>query len=118
MCAEQTTEISQQLTTNLESAWGSDYPSQETIDDVENGPILKFLYEVMTLFTEVNDVCRSSHPSMGDTDAVENKIKRFEEVRHLASKHSVWLMKLAFSVFTPTHNHHGAAAITSRDERW
>jgi hypothetical protein len=83
LCAEpeRSSEIYQQSTTSLESAWGSDYPECEIIDDIENGPILKFLYDVMTLYTEVNDASRSSHPSTADVDAVESKIRRLEEVR-------------------------------------
>jgi hypothetical protein len=83
LCAEpeQTSEIYQQSTTSLESAWGSDYPESEIIDDIENGPILQFLYEVMTLYTKVNDVFRSPLPLLADIDAAESKIRKLEEVR-------------------------------------
>lgn len=85
LCAkpEQIDEIYQQATTSLESAWGSDYPESEIIDDIENGPILRFLYEVMTLYTEVNNIYRSSFPLAADIDAVEGKIRRLGEVSRL-----------------------------------
>ncbi|OBT70780.1 hypothetical protein VF21_10265 [Pseudogymnoascus sp. 05NY08] len=80
LCAEpeQTNEIYQCSTTNLESAWGPDYPESEIVDDIENGPILKLLCEVMMLYTEVNEVCRSSI-LVGDSDRIEAKILKLEE---------------------------------------
>lgn len=118
LCAEpeRSGEIYQQSTTSLESAWGSDYPECEIIDDIENGPILKFLYDVMTLYTEVNDVSRSSHPSTVDADAIESKIRRLEEVRFI-DKLSGWsLIRLAFTIFTATHDHHYTVAISHHDQ--
>lgn len=84
LCAEpeQTNEIYQCSTTNLESAWGPDYPESEIVDDIENGPILKFLYEVMMLYTEVNEVCRSSI-LVGDSDTIEAKLMKLEEVSNI-----------------------------------
>ncbi|KFY26352.1 hypothetical protein V493_04139 [Pseudogymnoascus sp. VKM F-4281 (FW-2241)] len=75
---EQTREIYQHSTTILESAWGGEYPEHEILDDVENVPILQFLYEVMTIYTEVNEACRLPLlPS--DADRIEAKILKLKE---------------------------------------
>lgn len=81
LCAqpEQTYEIYQRSTTVLESAWGLDYPESEIVDDVENGTILKFLCEVMILYTKVNEACRSSSIAT-DSDRIEAEILKLEEV--------------------------------------
>lgn len=121
LCAdpEQTSEIYHHSTTNLESTWSSDYPEREIIDDVENAAILRFLYEVMTLYTEVNEVSRSSTRTIADVDAVEVKIRKLEEVS--SSSSSSWIYELmrfvAFTISISTHHYHNAATIAGDDKR-
>jgi hypothetical protein len=79
---EQTNEIYQCSTTILESFWGSDYPETEIIDDIENGPILKFFSEVMMLYTKVNEACQSSTLA-SDADRIEAKILKLEAVSNV-----------------------------------
>ena len=52
---EQTSELYQCSTTTLESFWGEDYPESEILDDIGNGSILKFLYDVMNMFADVTE---------------------------------------------------------------
>ena len=78
--SKQTDEIYQQSTTMLESTWGSEYPEREIVDDLENGPILKFLYDVMKLYTDVNNACQHADGAAAEVDKIEESIIKLEEV--------------------------------------
>jgi hypothetical protein len=77
---EQTSEIYQHSTTSLESSWGTEYPESEIVDDLENGPILKFLCDVMALYTDVNVACQLPQGAVTEAEKVEEKITRLEDV--------------------------------------
>ncbi len=81
-CAEsqRLREIYQHSGAELESMFGEEYPDREIVDDVQNSPIITFLYDVMGLYAEVNRVARSQPIPMADKLALEDKIDKFEAV--------------------------------------
>ncbi|OAA72335.1 hypothetical protein ISF_01408 [Cordyceps fumosorosea ARSEF 2679] len=75
---ERSREIYQYSCAELESVWGADYPEREILDDVENAPIISFLYEVITLYAEVNRAVSSPLDLPAAKSAVEEKIDKLE----------------------------------------
>lgn len=73
-------DVYQHSSAELECFWGKDYPEREIIDDIENAPIINFLYEVIALHAEVNKVALSQSRSAEDIAAVGSKIDRLEAV--------------------------------------
>ncbi|TQV90630.1 hypothetical protein IF1G_10782 [Cordyceps javanica] len=76
--SERAREVYQYSGAELESSWGEDYPEREILDDVENAPIITFLYDVMALYAEVNRVIDSLPSSAADKAVVEEKIEKLE----------------------------------------
>ncbi|KAJ6788753.1 hypothetical protein PWT90_08540 [Aphanocladium album] len=64
-------DVYQHSSAELECFWGEDYPEQQIIDDIENAPIINFLYEVIALYAEVNKVAVSPSRTALDIAAVE-----------------------------------------------
>ncbi|KAJ3495450.1 hypothetical protein NLG97_g3392 [Lecanicillium saksenae] len=71
-------DVYQHSSAELECYWGKDYPEQQIIDDVENAPIINFLYEVIALYAEVNKIAVSPSHSAQDIATVEMKIEKLE----------------------------------------
>lgn len=65
--------IYEQSATILESCWGQFYPDSEAIDDVENSTVLRFLFDVMCLLQDINQL---QNPSEGA--AIEQKLNALE----------------------------------------
>lgn len=82
MCDEpgRARDVYQHSSAELECFWGKDYPEREVIDDLENAPVIAFLYEVMSLYAEVNKVAVSTQPSDLEKAAIQRKIEKLEAV--------------------------------------
>lgn len=65
--------IYEQSATILESCWGKFYPDSEAIDDVENSTVLRFLFDVMCLLQDINQLQDASEGA-----AIEQKLNALE----------------------------------------
>lgn len=68
----------------LELQWGEEYPDTQVIDDMINSDVLEFLYAMMPLHQDINELCQ------GDTigtpemkSSVEQRLSALEKVRDI-----------------------------------
>ena len=71
-------EIYEQSTTSLEACWGPYYPDSEAVDDVENATVLRSLFELMSLFQNINQLCESF--TFDKNELIRKKVDALEEV--------------------------------------
>lgn len=65
--------IYEESATILESCWGQFYPDSEAIDDVENSTVLRFLFDVMCLLQDINQL-----QDVSEGAAIEQKLNALE----------------------------------------
>ena len=106
-------EIYEQSTTSLEACWGHYYPDSEAVDDVENATVLRSLFDVMSLFQNINQLyefftLEESERIRQDLDALEEVctfIQKAVKLRSLTSKETTCL--------DPAHQDQGELSISA-----
>lgn len=112
-------ELYQHSSAELECFWGADYPEQQIIDDIENAPIITFLYEVMALYAEVSKIASSQSRSAEDVAAIESKIEKLEAVSRFREALSLFINEtiLVFRFALSSHHDYASAAFPRDAQR-
>jgi hypothetical protein len=65
----------------LELQWGEDYPDYQIVDDIENSDVLEFLYAMMPLHQDINELCQETGLSMEEMkSSVQERFSILEKV--------------------------------------
>lgn len=79
VCDTKTKDIYDASRNALGDHWGSDYPHTQVLDDDQNSTVLEFLWAMMPLWQDINDLSDDSE-SAGLPSRIEQKFSLLEEV--------------------------------------